>query len=119
MKTTHHFASIVVPALVVCAVAGCSNTGNVHEPAAAPATATTAENGEASMSPEEFVAGQNLGSETATDPAKDVICRREKPVGSHFAKTVCVSRAEKERLAKESREFMKGMPPKSVTTSNN
>lgn len=120
METTRNIASMIVPALLACAVCGCASDGGVSEPLKLSEDASeTTEATETSMTPEEFVAGQNLSGSTAPDPANDVVCRREKPVGSHFAKTVCFSRAEKKREEENARDFMKAMPPRSVIPNNN
>jgi len=121
MELTRNIASMVMPALLVCAIYGCSSTGEVsgHGTGESTAVASAAtDDGEASMTPEEFVAGQNLTEDDGNDPADDVVCRRVKPVGSHFPKTVCVSRAEKRKVADESRDFMKSMPPMIARPAN-
>jgi len=114
MEFTRISASMAMPALLVCAICGCSSTGEVSGQSTAESTqvaSAAGDDGEAGITPEEFVAGQNLTEEDGTDPADDVVCRRVKSVGSHFSKTVCVSRAEKRKEADSARDFMKSMPP--------
>lgn len=113
MEFRRSVARIVMPVLLLCAVYGCSSSGQVSEDTAQATNVASAagDDSQSQMTPEEFVAGQNLAEEDGNDSADDVICRRIKPVGSHFSKTVCVTRAEKRKQADESRDFMKSMPP--------
>ena len=96
---------ILVSALtlgLLITLAGCAapTSGKTKDLQVAP---TYTEEEKAAMSSEEKVAAYN---ESMSDEKDELVCRREKPTGSHMSKTVCYTREQIEAQRNAAQEAL-------------
>jgi hypothetical protein len=89
---------------LLVALAGCAapTSGKTKDLQVAP---TYTEEEKAAMSTEEKVAAYN---DSMSDEKDELVCRREKPTGSHMSKTVCYTREQIDMQRKEAQEALHG-----------
>lgn len=91
------FATLLMIAIAGCAAPASQSTKDLEQ---AP---TFTEEEKAAMSTEEKVAVYN---ESMSEEKDELVCRREKRVGSHFPRTVCFTRAEIELQRKSAQDVL-------------
>jgi len=101
---------VLIPVWLAVCVFGCTTTPVTSEsPPDAHTHSGAAVSGDASstLTPEAFIAEQQLADEDSGGSEGDVVCRTERPLGSHIRKRVCKSQAEMQKEAIEARHLIK------------
>lgn len=98
-----------IPVWVAMCVIGCTTTPVTSESPPDAKTHGVAVSGDDSstLTPEAFIAEQQMADEDGENGDGDVICRTERPLGSHIKKRVCKSEAQIQKEAAEARHLMK------------